>query len=190
MKKHTIKILNFGQLPGCDRIEMEVVQVAQKKNQIDVYLETGKTRTFAVAIDWPGWARSGRDEASALETLYDYGPRYARVLESTGLEFCLPSEVADLNVIERVEGNATTDFGAPAVTLLRDSEPIGAAELARAVEIIQACWQAFDTAVAEAAGRSLRKGPRGGQRWLPRYFIRRLAWHELDHAWEIENRVG
>lgn len=31
-------------------------------------------------------------------------------------------------------------------------------------------------------------GPRGGQRWSPRYFIRRAAWHLLDHAWELEDR--
>jgi hypothetical protein len=24
--------------------------------------------------------------------------------------------------------------------------------------------------------------------WSPRYFVRRSAWHALDHAWEIEDR--
>jgi hypothetical protein len=24
--------------------------------------------------------------------------------------------------------------------------------------------------------------------WEPRYFVRRAAWHLLDHAWEIEDR--
>jgi hypothetical protein len=23
----------------------------------------------------------------------------------------------------------------------------------------------------------------------PRYFVRRTAWHALDHAWEIEDRL-
>ena len=32
-------------------------------------------------------------------------------------------------------------------------------------------------------------GPRGGTRWAPRYFVRRVAWHTLDHAWEIEDRL-
>jgi hypothetical protein len=26
--------------------------------------------------------------------------------------------------------------------------------------------------------------------WLPRYAARRIAWHVLDHAWEMENRSG
>ena len=26
--------------------------------------------------------------------------------------------------------------------------------------------------------------------WSPRYFVRRSAWHALDHAWEIEDRAG
>ena len=32
-------------------------------------------------------------------------------------------------------------------------------------------------------------GPRGGKLWTPRYFVRRAAWHILDHAWEIEDRL-
>lgn len=27
-----------------------------------------------------------------------------------------------------------------------------------------------------------------GERWMPRYFVRRTAWHILDHAWEIEDK--
>ncbi|MGB6421118.1 MAG: DinB family protein [Anaerolineales bacterium] len=32
-------------------------------------------------------------------------------------------------------------------------------------------------------------GPRGGIIWPARYFIRRVAWHVLDHAWEIDDRI-
>jgi hypothetical protein len=51
------------------------------------------------------------------------------------------------------------------------------------------------TAVREALSRAVthglpEKGPRGGAIWLPRYFVRRAAWHVLDHAWEIEDRAG
>ena len=28
------------------------------------------------------------------------------------------------------------------------------------------------------------------KRWPPRFFVRRAAWHALDHAWEIEDRVA
>jgi hypothetical protein len=45
-------------------------------------------------------------------------------------------------------------------------------------------------AVATTAVDGPPPGPRGGKRWLPRYFIRRVAWHVLDHAWEIEDRAG
>jgi hypothetical protein len=32
--------------------------------------------------------------------------------------------------------------------------------------------------------------PRNTKRpWSPRYFIRRSAWHALDHAWELEDRT-
>lgn len=42
---------------------------------------------------------------------------------------------------------------------------------------------------AAAGGELPTEGPRGGKRWVPRYFVRRVAWHVVDHAWEIENRI-
>jgi hypothetical protein len=32
--------------------------------------------------------------------------------------------------------------------------------------------------------------PRSDKSWPPRYAARRIAWHALDHAWEIEDRSG
>ncbi len=219
-----------------------------------VTLEGGSKRTFACALDWPGWCRSGRDETTALEALLAYGPRYARALQRVGMEFQPPSQLAQLNVVERHAGNATTDFGAPAIPAQADSLPLDEAELALLQRLLRACWQAFDAAVEAAADKELRKGPRGGGRnrekilehvvegeasylrrlagkrlrgtglnprerleptrqailealeqavreglpergprggaiWPPRYFVRRVAWHVLDHAWEIEDRI-
>ena len=31
-------------------------------------------------------------------------------------------------------------------------------------------------------------GPLGGRHWPARYAAHRIAWHALDHAWEIEDR--
>lgn len=222
---------------------------------IDCYLEIGKKRTFAGALDWPGWLRSGRDEASALQALLDYAPRYARALAAAGIAFQAPEDVAALRVVERLPGNGATDFGAPAGVPAYDSQPLDAAGLKRLQALLQASWQAFDEAMRAAEGKSLRLGPRGGGRaqeaiawhvlgaeesylarlgkkalahgevdypgslaryrqaaletlaiavntpdaipapgprgglcWTPRYFVRRAAWHALDHAWEIEDR--
>jgi len=38
-------------------------------------------------------------------------------------------------------------------------------------------------------GELPEKGPRGGLIWPPRFFVRRVAWHILDHAWELEDRI-
>jgi hypothetical protein len=43
--------------------------------------------------------------------------------------------------------------------------------------------------VAGTRGEIPEKGPRGGRTWTPRYYVRRAAWHTLDHAWEIEHRI-
>jgi hypothetical protein len=43
--------------------------------------------------------------------------------------------------------------------------------------------------VASVRGELPTEGPRGGVRWSARYTVRRAAWHTLDHAWEIEDRI-
>ena len=43
---------------------------------------------------------------------------------------------------------------------------------------------------ASAAGEIPLRGPRGGTRWSARYFVRRVAWHVIAHAWEIERRAA
>jgi hypothetical protein len=48
-------------------------------------------------------------------------------------------------------------------------------------------------AMVEALGAAVRgelpaQRPRGGTIWPPRYFVRRVAWHVLDHTWELEDR--
>jgi hypothetical protein len=228
--------------------------MAKSSNKIDVYLEIGKKRTFAGAMDWPGWSRSGRDEDAALQALIDYGSRYAQILGAGRLGFEAPADIAALAVVERLKGNATTDFGAPDVAPSADARPLDKADLERFQTLFKLYWQAFDAVVDAASGKELRKGPRGGGRklegivqhvldvdkaylrrlarkvekgeaedlsqelsrtrqailealeaavrgeipeqgprggqlWKPRYFVRRLAWHELDHLWEIEDRI-
>ena len=223
----------------------------KRRSKFDVYLEVGTKRTFAGAVDWPGWCRRGRDEASALEALLEYGARYAKVVARSRLGFAAPGDASSLHVVERLRGTATTDFGAPDVPTSADAEPIDATEYERLEKILKASWRAFDRAAEAAVGRALRKGPRGGgrslekivehvigaegdgylrsiggsvpkgpedewiareraavlealgtaardgvppgprggKRWSARYFVRRSAWHVLDHAWEIEDRV-
>lgn len=222
--------------------------------RIAVYLEIGEKRVFACAVDWPGWSRSGRDEASALGALCDYGPRYAGAIQAAGPGFLAPGDPSALRVVERLKGDATTDFGAPGKTPASDAAPVDEADLRRFQALLQACWGAFDAALEAGRGRELRKGPRGGGReldsmvehvlgaegsylaqlgwkfapnepgsageelarlrrsileglgasargeipsrgprgglrWTARYFVRRSAWHVLDHAWEIEDRA-
>jgi hypothetical protein len=210
---------------------------------VRVYLECGRKKVFACALDWPGWARSGRTEELAISALDDYGVRYTEVTDIAGLS--LPPE-AGFEVVERLPGNASTDFGAPDVVPVADCAPVPADEAERLAVLVRAAWVVFDR-VAAAAPAELRKGPRGGGRdrdkminhvlgaeaayarrvgvrhkqpalgdveaiealradlvavlgapsdgsapvpkgWPARYAARRIAWHVLDHAWEMEDR--
>jgi hypothetical protein len=212
---------------------------------IPVYLEIGEKRVFASALEWAGWTRSARDEPRALEALAAYAPRYASVPKAARVEFAIGAKPA-FKVVERVKGNATTDYGAPGIQASSDAKSLTTGEAARICALLAASWKVFDAAVAKAPAE-LRKGPRGGgrdrdkiadhiidaesayasklglkletprrddkaalqatrkaildtirasagapqtgeKRWPPRYAARRMAWHLLDHAWEIEDR--
>lgn len=69
-------------------------------------------------------------------------------------------------MVERLEGDATTDFGAPGMVPTSDTRSVDDAELQGFQALLQACWLAFDTIVQGASGIALRKGPRGGGRDL------------------------
>ena len=58
------------------------------------------------------------------------------------------------------------------------------------VEELSQTRQAILNALEVAVNGDLpEQGPRGGIIWSGRYFIRRVAWHVLDHAWEIDDRI-
>ncbi|HNB53829.1 MAG TPA: hypothetical protein PK530_17920, partial [Anaerolineales bacterium] len=133
-------------------------------HSIDIYLEVGQKRVFAGALGWPGWCRGGRNEEVALDAFLDYGARYARVLEGTGLAFTAPSDTTTFKVVERLKGNMTTDFGAPDAAPAEDEAPFEVEDFARAKVLLEACWRALDEAAQQAEGKELRKGPRGGGR--------------------------
>jgi len=212
-----------------------------------VYLEIGKKRIFACALDWPGWCRLGASDGQALEALAAYAPRYAVVAAEAGIDFD-PQVRGGFQVVERLPGSATTDFGAPDAIAAADSKPLTAAEATQIRDIVAASWRVFDDVVSRAPA-ALAKGPRGGgrdrdkvvehvlgaetnyshtigvrrkqpaasdrdevervrtailealvtgggkefgrgKRWPLRYAARRIAWHVLDHAWEIEDKGG
>jgi hypothetical protein len=145
-------------------------------------------------------------------------------------------EPGEAQVVDRVRGTPTTEFGAPDARSRWDDEPLDPAEANRLTGLLASCWHYFDGVVVGAPER-LRKGPRGGGRdrdaivdhvreaersyarrigvrlpprtpwpdqraallpalcaaapndaWSARYALRRVAWHVLDHAWEIEDK--
>lgn len=221
---------------------------------IALSLEVGEKKAFAVAIDWPGWTRSGKDVDSAVENLLAYAPRYARIFSRTTIDFTPPGDVAGFTVEERHKGNSATEFGVAGIETKYDTGTFTEADRDRSLAILDAIWHTFDRVVDSAEGHPLRKGPRGGGRdrdkivlhvvesaggylttlgwkysfdtnapldkenerlrnairdgldagvkgelpekgprggkvWSPRYFVRRLGWHIMDHVWEIEDRI-
>jgi hypothetical protein len=220
--------------------------MATRAKPTPVCLEVGEKKIFAAALEWPGWCRAGKTEEAALEALAAYAERYAVVAERAGVRF--PKTVADsFDVVERMRGNATTDFGAPGAIAKADRQPTTAAAAKRIAALVTGAWTVFDE-VAAASPAKLRKGPRGGGRdrdkmighvleaeasyarmvdikqkppliddiagietlrealatlfaarsdgkppkergWPVRYAARRVAWHVLDHAWEMQDRA-
>ena len=147
---------------------------------IDIYVEIANKRSFASAINWPGWTRSGKNPEQAKYNLFDYRERYKKVLEDSGIQFLPPFDISELLVVEQLEGNASTNFGAPGKMPEFDRQPINAEELERSIKILKACWKQFDLTAKAAQGVELRKGPRGGGRDLEG-----ISWHliEADKAY-------
>ena len=217
---------------------------------IQVYLQRGRSRVFACAVEWPGWCRRAKTEEASIEALFDYAARYAPIVANAGAP--LPPVAADaFEVVQRIEAPpgksfSGADFGVIDKGCELDQRPLTAAQAKRLAAIVDASWRKLDDVVARAPAE-LRRGPRGGGRdrdkvyahvisaeaayarkigvrhkvpspddadavaalrtdigaalvaarapepvvangWLPRYAARRVAWHVLDHAWEIEDR--
>jgi len=49
--------------------------------RIAVYVEVTPRRTFAGAVEWPGWCRSGKTVDDALQALAALDPRRGQVVE-------------------------------------------------------------------------------------------------------------
>jgi hypothetical protein len=148
---------------------------------LEVRIEKGKTRVFAVAVDWPGWARSAKDEAGAIDALVEYGPRYKAAVKK---RLALPKSANDVHVVERATGDGNTDFGVPG-SPTTDADTVTASELEKLIAIVEACWGAFDAAAKKAKGKTLAKGPRGGGRTLAK-----IVAHHDDGLRGYVNKVG
>jgi hypothetical protein len=48
--------------------------------------------------------------------------------------------------------------------------------------------EALRAAMLEILRRPSNGSPIADRKWPPRYAARRIAWHALDHAWEMEDR--
>jgi hypothetical protein len=157
---------------------------------MDVYLEVTKRRTFAAAIDWPGWCRAAKTEDEALAALLEYAPRYSKVIgPSAARTLRVPDSSGKLTVVERVTGNATTEFGAPGVIPAVDREPVSDKQLDELIKLLRAAWRAFDRAAQKAQGHQLGpSGPRGGGRALEK-IVEHVAGAEAGYTGAVGGRA-
>jgi hypothetical protein len=135
---------------------------------VGVILEVAAKRSFASALDWPGWSRSGRSPHEALECLVEYGPRYAEIAKRASVAFTVPTSTDEVEVLENVRGGSDTEFGVPGTSAKAESGAIPTRDLNRLISLLDAGWKAFDAAARAAEGKQLRLGPRGGGRQVPK----------------------
>ena len=135
-------------------------------NKLNIYLEVTAKKTIAVALNAIGFYRIGKTEEEVIASLLEYGQRYAKIVSPAGIDFIPPTTLDELNIVRRYAGNATTDFGSPGIIPDEDKRKITTADAENYEKLLHACWDAFDETVANAQGKELRKGPRGGGRDL------------------------
>jgi hypothetical protein len=145
-----------------------------------VYLELGQKKVFACALDWAGWCRADKSDELAIEALTQYTPRYEVIAKKAGLEL----DAGKVSVVERVRGNATTDYGAPGAVPEDDRKRIMRKTAERQVALLLAAWDVFDD-VAATSPAELRKGPRGGGRDRDKIIA-----HVLDAERAYARKIG
>ena len=133
-----------------------------------VVLEVAPKKAFASALDWPGWSRGAKTPDDALLALLDYAARYASVAKRAKVAFSPPATPRGVDVVERLKGGGGTEFGVPSVAATAETEALKGRDLRRLVSLLEAAWATFDAAAAKAEGVSLRLGPRGGGRQVPK----------------------
>jgi hypothetical protein len=84
-----------------------------------------------------------------------------------------------VNHVREAEESYLVQFGARRSVIERGS---GDATARRRAAIL-------DALATKASGKPLPEPNNVGKPWNARYFVRRTAWHVLDHAWEIEDRA-
>ena len=104
--------------------------------KIEVTIESGAKKSFARAIDWPGWSRAGKTPELAMEALQASAPRYAVVAENAGEPF----DPEAYEIVEEVSGGGGTDFGVPSVITERDARPTDRAGANRLLRLVEAAW--------------------------------------------------
>ena len=81
-------------------------------------------------------------------------------------------------------------LGADAAYLRRVGQKFSQNDGAPLDDEVERTREAIRAALAAGVrGEIPHQGPRGGALWTPRYFVRRVAWHTVDHLWEIEDRI-
>jgi len=161
-----------------------------------VVLEVAPKRTFASALDWPGWSRAGRTSDEALDALLAYGPRYAEVARRAKVAFPPP---ATFDAAAAGAAGTTLRLGPRGggrqvpkiIDHVREAESAYLAQLGSRLPNASELHDAFaDAVTARAAGEPVAQPNQVRKLWSPRYAVRRAAWHVLDHAWEIEDRAS
>lgn len=133
-----------------------------------VVLEVTNRKAFASALDWPGWSRGARTPDEALQSLLSYAERYAAVAGRAKVAFSPPASLRGLHVVEHLSGDSGTEFGVPSASAAAEDEPLDPRELERLTGLLTAAWDTFDAAADGATGVTLRLGPRGGGRQVPK----------------------
>jgi hypothetical protein len=128
-----------------------------------VYLEEGPKRICAASMDYPGWLRFAKTESGAIEALEAHHERFAAIARAAGDDF--PAAFNEVRVVERIQGDATTDFGAPSQILSSDSRSLSSEEASRLAAYLRAAWDRLDVLAAHPVELSV--GPRGGGRSHP-----------------------
>ncbi len=152
----------------------------------DIYIELGGKKAIAWSLEWPGWCRIRTGEEAALQALIDTEARYRLIAQRAGQ--VVAASPAELRKGPRGGGRNRDEIRCHVIEAERVyARKIGVRHKPFEVNDLIAL-KAMREEIAAVLSKHSTSEPLVSGGWNASYAVRRMAWHVVDHIWEIEDR--
>jgi hypothetical protein len=182
----------------------------------DIYIELGGKKAIAWSLEWPGWCRIRASEEAAMQALIETEARYrliaqraelsaeTRPIDAMTAQHYVALLRASWDMLEEVVAASPAQLRKGPRGGGRDRDEIRRHVIeaermyARKIGVRHKPFEMNDKSALKAMREEIAavlsqlstSSPLVSGGWNASYAVRRMAWHVVDHIWEIEDRRG